>query len=137
MLLVACGSGGGAGESASTTTTSSPAPEWVRRLVSAESASSRGQMHGAALIAKFATRSEAVETTMHDERDVNVDDPPVFVVVVRGDFVSSRGHPPGVDAPRGKQLTIVFPQQPVDLWVLDYGLGKAMPPPAGSERFSF
>lgn len=129
-LLAACGSGGGSGS------TSSPAPGWVRRAVSRESAGSGDPEHGTAQIASFATRAEAVATVMHEVRDRD-DGPPVYVVVVRGDFVSNRGHPPGVEAPRGRQLTIVFPQHPVDLVELDYGLGREEPPPAGSERFSF
>ena len=79
--------GGAATDAVSTTTTSSPAPEWLRREVLRQSVSVVGLQHGDGWVAPFATLSEVVAATVSDDRVQNVADPPVYVVVLRGDFV--------------------------------------------------
>jgi hypothetical protein len=136
VLLAACGGGGGrvATDAASTTTTSSAAPQWLQDKVSQLSTISGGQAHGSAWLAEFGSRFEAVET-MSGDRIQNTANPPVYVVVVRGDFVSNRGFRADTDV-HGAQLTLVIPRAG-DRAMTDLGIGKASPPPAGSERFSF
>jgi hypothetical protein len=132
-LAVACTGGGGRLDSASTTTTS-PAPEWLRHRVSGLSVASQGPKHGTGWIAPFASRVDAVEAVSGD-RVENTANPPVSVVVVRGDFVAQRGVRNGVST-HGKQLTLVIPRAG-DRAMTDLGIGRVTPLPAGSERFSF
>jgi hypothetical protein len=133
VALGACASGD-ANETASTTTTSSPAPEWLRREVSQLSRISDGPAHGTGWVKEFATRSEALAAVDQDHVQ-NVAEPSVYLVVLRGGFVSKRGFP-DASPPRGEQLTLVIPQEPGQA-VLDTGITPETPPPAGSERFGF
>jgi hypothetical protein len=136
VLLAACGSGGGlvSTDAVSTTTTMSPAPEWLRRKVSEMSAAADGPRHGTGWVAELGSRFEAVETVSGD-RVQNTANPPVYVVVVLGDFVSNRGFRDDTDF-RGAQLTLVIAREG-DRAMTDQGIGKKTPLPAGSERFSF
>ncbi len=131
-LLAACGSG--ATDAVSTTTTSSPAPVWVQHEVSGQSVAAGGPAHGSGWIVPYASRFEAVET-VSDDRIQNTAHPPVYVVMVRGAFVSNRGFRDDTDF-HGAELTLVIPREG-DRTITDRGIGKETPVPAGSERFSF
>jgi hypothetical protein len=137
VVLAACGSGGGraATDAVSTTTTSSPAPIWLQQKVSQLSQNSGGQKHGTGWLAEFGSRFEAVEAVSED-RIQNTANPPVYVVIVRGDFVSNRSFRDD-EGVHGAQLTLVIPRSGHDLAMTDLGIGPEAPPPAASERFSF
>jgi hypothetical protein len=67
---------------------------------------------------------------------VNVADPPVYVVILRGEFTSNRGAFNN-RMPHGKQLTLVLPQAPRDVGVLDTGIGPVSPLPEVAQSFTY
>lgn len=132
--LAGCSSGSG-DEAVPTTTTSSPAPAWLRREISQQSQAAGGPRHGTGHVVPFTSRQAAVAAVSTD-RVVNVEDPPVYVVVLRGRFTSDRGTITG-QTPHAPQLTLVVPQKASGVTVLDSGIGPTTPFPPGAQPFTF